>query len=174
MTGIPINYQEFTVYPEYCNLSLDHLMDQSIKTGKYQVATSEVGNQNQVVVVYRGKTIHTRGKYRLHHTEVDRGIKPGRLKPRVFNFGGRNTLILICYEIVFPEDYLDIRRKVDLIIHIVGQPMFSEEQREGWVALQKALSLVYNCPVVCCCGGYKDRMNITGVTTPGVRDRGEE
>lgn len=163
MKGTPLDYQNFTVYPEYCGLSLDYLIVQSRTTNNYVIATVERGYQNMAVVFYKGGMVYARSKYRLHSSEVEKGIKPGSLKPGVVSLDGRNVLILICYEIVFPEDYLGGRERVELVVHMVGQPMFSEEQREGWIALQKALSLVYGCPVICCCGGHRDRMNITGV-----------
>lgn len=167
MEGKPLEYQNFTVYPEYCGLSSDYLMDMSNLAFNYQVAALEVNSQIVVFIFHNGKVIHSRRKFRLHESEVGRGLRPGLIKPKIVNLDGRNILILICYEIMFPEDYLPIKEKVDLIIHMIGHPMLDENQREGWVALQRSLSLVYNCPVVCCCGGEEGRMNITGVIEGG-------
>ena len=171
MKGEPFSYvdmaTQFVVYPEYCELSLGCLIGRSVKVGGYHVATLMVGNQNEAVVYHDGEDVYSRSKYRLTGSEIRDGVRQGVLKPEVFNLGWVNTLILVCYEIVFPEDYLSIKERVDLVIHMIGMPMFSEEQREGWVALQKVLSLTYKCPVVCCCGGKPGRMNITGVINEG-------
>jgi predicted amidohydrolase len=172
MRGIPISYDNFTVYPEYCELNLTQLREISLCNPRYLVASILENHHNTAYLLRLGNVLYTRDKYRPHPSEkVGRGsqgpstvILPDRTK----------VLLLICYEILFPEDYLPLQEYPDLIIHLVGIPMFDEEQREGWVAMQKALSIILNCPLVCCCGGPVGRMNITGVVKEGVlRSRNE-
>lgn len=169
MKGQPLRYQEFDIHPEYCELDPEYLQARSVSTGLYQVATLVSDSKNKAVGYARGVTVFTRDKYKLHPSELANGILSGAVRPRPTYLGGKSVLILICYEILFPEDYLpvDVRVGVDLVIHVVGTPMFSAEQKEGWVAMQKALSLMLDCPVACCCGGERGPMNITGVIERG-------
>lgn len=161
MKGSSFSYDNFVVYPEYCELSYSELCRLSLGDSNFHAATLPLLGYNTCVVFYGGRRLLSRPKCRLHSSEED--VSPGEARPAVFVLGGKRVLMLICYEIVFPEDYLPVKMEADLVIHMVGQPMFSEEQREGWIALQKAISLIYRCPVVCCCGGKRGRMNITGV-----------
>jgi len=162
MKGTPVTYKEFTVYPEYCELPLKELINNSLD-GNYHIATLPILGYNMMVISYIGKQIYSRPKFRLFKTEE---AQPGRSKPVIAKMGSTCTLPLICYELLFPQDYLKLYLKPDIIIHMVGFPMQDENQKEGWVAMQKALSIIYNCPLVCCCGGPMNDLNISGVITP--------
>ena len=119
-----------------------------------------------LVVVSGGKVIYQRSKYRLYPGEYcEKGGDES--PPRTVSIGEHKILLLNCYEILFPSDYLvQNESNPNLVVQLVGVPMFDENQREGWVGLQQCLSLYYKCPVICCCGGRKGRMNISGVTMP--------
>lgn len=164
MKGEILKYQNFTIYPECCGYDTDELLDLSEKDTQYHIAAVPVNSQIMAVVTHENILIYARAKHRLHAGETQ--IKAGSEKPETINLDGKNVLILICYEIMFPEDWLQIKEKIDLVIHMVGFPMLDENQKEGWIALQKCLSLTYNCPVACCCGGERNQMNITGILEP--------
>jgi len=163
MRGKSVRYGGFVLHPEYSGLSPYELAQASLD-GTFQVASLLGGGSNRGVVYHLGKLVWERTKYRLYESEV--GLVKGDRAPLAVELGSANVLLLICYELMFPQDYLlQNKGKVDLVLHMVGVPMFSEDQREGWVALQRVLALVYECPVVCCCGGRRGgRMNISGVT----------
>ena len=154
-------YGNFVVHPEYCGLDKLGIAERS-KDGRYHVASAAFLGENCVFVFCGGKLLYQRPKFRLYHSEVRDGFVVGR-PPEVVVLDSKRVLILICYELVFPGDYVHLLSSVDLVVHLVGVPMFSEEQREGWVALQQMVSLVGRCPLVCCCGGHLGRMNLTGV-----------
>lgn len=161
MKGETLTYQNFTIYPEYCDHSIEELLEISKKDTQYHISAIAMNSKILTVVLYKGHMVYARTKHRLHVSET--WAKAGSEKPGVTDLNRKKVLILICYEIMFPEDWIKIEDHPDLVIHMVGYPMFDENQREGWVALQKCLSLVYNCPVACCCGGERNQMNITGV-----------
>lgn len=167
MKGECISYSGVVLYPEYCGYSMDTLIRASRGDERVRIASVLYKNENVAVALCDGKLLYKRAKYHLHKDEAERGVKSGVKKPEVTMLDGRSVLILICYEILFPTEYLPQQRDIDLVVHLVGTPMHSEGQREGWVALQKMLSLLYLCPVMCCCGGSRGRMNISGVTLPG-------
>ena len=168
MKGTPITYklpdssEEFTVYPEHCELPLEELRANSLD-GNFHIATIPETGNNMMVIHYKGERLYSRPKFRLHNTEQ---ATPGINPPEVIYCNHNRILPLICYELLFPQDYLKLYLKPDLIIHMVGFPMQDENQKEGWVAMQKALSIIYNCPLVCCCGGPMNDLNISGVTYP--------
>jgi len=164
MKGRCISHDGIHVYPEYCELSLQQLLSISKDKEGIVIGSLPVGNLNEVFAVFRGATLYMRAKYRVPSMESD--VVPGVEKPEVAELVNKNVLILICYEIMFPEDYIIQKQKIDAIVHMVGFPMYSEEQKEGWVAMQKALSLIYNCPLICSCGGVGGEMNISGVMLP--------
>lgn len=171
MKGECISYNGVVLYPEYCGYSMGALIRASRGDERVRIASALYENENVTVALCDGKLLYKRAKYHLHKDEVEGGVKSGTEKPEVAILDGRNVLILICYEILFPAEYLPQQHGIDLVAHLVGTPMHNEEQREGWVALQKMLSLLYLCPVVCCCGGPRNRMNISGITLPEeVRD----
>ena len=160
MRGKSITYENFTVYPEYCGLSYKELQELSSEDDKFHIASLPTLGYNMCVVLQGGKKVASRPKYYPHSSE---NILPGRTPPIPFKLGNDWVLVLICYEILFPKSYLSQTKPINVILHLVGQPMFSEEQREGWVALQEALAIHFRCPVVCCCGGPEGHMNITGI-----------
>lgn len=167
MKGKPVYFERFVVYPEYCELSFQELQ-QASHDGNIHVASFADEDYNRCVAFDSGHLVYDRSKYRLHKSEEHRGVQRGTAPSRVVVLGGQRVLILICYELLFPADYWvpsadHCYTGVDTIIHLVGVPMFSEEQREGWVALQQALVRANDCPLVCCCGGPSGRMNISGV-----------
>lgn len=162
MEGKTLKYQDFTIYPECCGHSIKDLLEASKENDSYHIAAIPEYSQILAVVFHKGEVMYTRAKHRLHPSETQ--VKEGSEKPTIATLNGKRILILICYEIMFPEDYLQKKPPIDLVIHMVGYPMRDENQREGWIALQKCLALTYNCPVVCCCGGERTPMNITGVT----------
>ena len=175
MKGNPIQYDNFIVYPEYPDIRAADLMTPLDETeDKIIVAavpTSIEGGYQVVGAAYnKGRLIWSRPKYEITSAEKEGGCIAGKIPPKVVGLGGKNVLILICYELLFPHDYLmqayiNKMGHPDLVIHMVGFPMYDENQREGWVAMQDALTLTYDCPLVCCCGGTKigDRMNISRI-----------
>lgn len=165
MKGESVSYGNVTVYPEYCDLTTDDLLLASKEDMSYHIAAKVSGRENRVFVYHDDWLEHARSKYRLHSSEIEEGLTRGTVRPKAVKLGGVSVLILICYELLFSQDYLlQNINKTDLVVHLVGQPMFSEVQREGWVAMHEVLSCLYRCPVVCCCGGSVGRMNISGVT----------
>ena len=176
MRGTPVTYkpsgssEEFTVYPEYCGLSLEELSKNSMD-GTYHIATLPLLGHNMMVIHYKGEKIYSRPKYRLFKTEHE--VTPGEVPPITLNINNNLMLPLICYELMFPEDYLKLYQWVSVIIHMVGFPMYDENQKEGWVAMQKALTIIYNCPLVCCCGGPMNNFNISGIIYPQGEKNGK-
>lgn len=169
MKAKPFKYQNVLLYPEYCGLSLEQLQEVSGKTTDIVIASTVHEDENRCFILKGGEEVYYRAKYRLYSNEVGE-VNKGSLPPSlVFVSTVGWVLPIICYELMFPEDWFAISRVVDvhMVLHMVGFPMFSEEQREGWVAMHKAISLAYGCPVVCCCGGESGRMNITGVIIDG-------
>lgn len=172
MKGSPVQYEDVVVYPEYCELSIPVLRDAS-GDGRYHIAALPALGSNLGVAVRQGDVVWTRSKCRLHPSE--KGVAEGRVPPCSIRLGALNVLILICYEVLFPQDYLlqaldpseGASGQVNLIVHMVGSPMHNEEQREGWVAMQEALSLLFDCPLVCCCGGKSGGMNISRILERG-------
>ena len=134
MEGTPVTYKEFTVYPEYCELPLEELRDNSFD-GNYHTATLPISGYNMMVIYNKGERIYSRPKYRLHNQETEQVI-PGEGLPKVIKTGSISILPLICYELLFPEDYLKLYLSPKVIIHMVGFPMYDENQKEGWVAMQ--------------------------------------
>jgi len=166
MKGQPIEYKEFVLHPEYWEGTLYDLQKASRNDDKYHVAANKFKLMNRVYVCHDGCVVYERPKFRLHPSEENSGLLRGNFLPTSISINGKQVLILICYEIMFPDDYLlQNMGKTDLVLHLVGQPMFNEDQREGWVAMQRAVFLTYFCPIVCCCGGEEGRMNISGLTT---------
>jgi len=150
MDGTPVTYRDFIVFPE-CGETLEGLRSFSKQAnGYYVVGPVENGRYTILHILYNGTSLYNRDKFRVA-TRFE-GIEKGGVPPRVVGLSDANILPLICFEILFPEDYLPIEGKVDLVVHCVGCPMFDEDQKEGWVAMQKTLSIVLGCPVVCCCG----------------------
>jgi len=162
MKGKAITYQNYTVYPEYCELNLCQLLHKSTQDKNYHIAT--LSESNTARVIKEGKILYYREKYRDYPPSPSK--PPNGIKPEVIQLEKKKVLILICYELLFPEDYLPTLSKPDIILHMVGWPMEDENQREGWIAVQKTFSIVYNCPLVCCCGGEEGRMNITRIIKP--------
>ena len=171
MKGNPIIYKNFTVYPEYCEMSAVDLMRESERDDNFHIAAIPSVGKVVGIVLRHGKIIWSRAKYNLTNEEIKAGLVAGISSPRPTELGGKDVLILICYEILFPHDYLFLRKngtpddQIDLIVHMIGFPMYDENQREGWIAMQDTLSIIYRCPLVCCCGGLTpyDRMNISRI-----------
>ena len=154
-----IKYKNFIVYPECGKVSIKKLKHES-QNNQY-VVTSRIENDfNKLVIYYNEKRVYERAKYRIYK---DENVLQGIRKPEVIRLGDKKVLVLICYEILFPEDYVKKIKDVDVIIHIVGFPMYDENQMEGWIGMQKILSITFDCPVVCSCGGDETNMNITGI-----------
>ena len=171
MKSKPIEFENILLYPEYCGLSVFQLCQVSKeKPSSVIVAATVYEGCNYCFVLRHGDVVYRRAKHRLYATEVG-VVEKGELPPTpVFISTVGWVLPIICYELVYPEDWFAVCVKViDIraVLHMVGFPMTSEDQREGWVAMHKAISLVYGCPVVCCCGGKSGRMNITGVVKDG-------
>ena len=167
MKGKPITYKTFTVYPELCGYSLEEFTAISkVASSNYHIASVRVPTKskflNMGVIIRNGQIFYRRLKSRLHYPDESDTLE-GKIKPEVIQLDEKNILFLVCYELLFPEDYLPVKTKPDIVIHIVGCPMVDEEQREGWVAMQKALAIMLGCPLVCCCGGDRGRMNISAV-----------
>jgi len=168
MVGEPLDYRgAIRLYPEYCGYTYEELEWISHSYPDALVVASIVHDrQNLCLAFRRGVELYRRGKCRLYGDEkftVERGVAPYPFVDKVLGY----ILPIVCYELMFPEDYIGnyIGLRLDYVVHMVGWPMVSEEQREGWVAMHKALSIVLGCPVLCCCGGKRGRMNITGVVT---------
>jgi len=159
MIGESITYEDFTVYPEYGRDQNPYDFAETAKDSNYHIITLAHKNKNTAVIAKSGKVIWQRSKHRLFGNESE--LFAGEL-PYLAFLNGRKVLPLICYELLFPEDYWNIKG-VDLVIHMVGFPMYDINQKEAWIAIQKAVSLHFKCPVVCCCGGFRNEMNISRV-----------
>lgn len=119
----------------------------------------------------KGQVIGQREKFRLTKSEVPSRTR-GLLKPQVIEVEGIKVLPIICYELLYPKDYLHIKN-VDVITHHVFSPMFNLEQYEGWKAMYHTLSVFFNCPVVSASGPpFHTPMNVTGIVLP--TDENEE
>ena len=105
---------------------------------------------------YRGKTHLTSGEKKEGFVEA-----PSKNGYPIWETGHNKILVLLCYEICFPEDYYHLAGDVDLIFHLVGYPMYDRTQYKAWFALQKALSSHFDVPLVSCCGGKMNKFNMT-------------
>jgi len=154
-----IKYKNFIVYPECANIPINNLKRES-QNNQYVITSIVENDFNKLVIYHNEKRVYERAKYRIYK---DENVLQGIYKPEVIELGNKKVLVLICYEILFPEDYIKKIKDVDIIIHIVGFPMYDENQKEGWIGMQKILHSIFDCPVVCSCGGEKSDMNITGI-----------
>ncbi len=99
-----------------------------------------------------GKQRWVKHKHRLTDFEIAAGHGAGQKKYLYEDQpSGLRILDLICAEMLFPEDYWS-EEDVDLIVHHVGFQMADEHQWFGWKAMQKALTLHFDCPLLCCVG----------------------
>ena len=93
-----------------------------------------------------GQPIWQKTKHRITGWEREHGFIPG---PPAYlaEVGGLRILVLICKEILHPEDWWD-QVPADLAVHQVGFPMFDRHQANGWRALHRALALHIGGPVL--------------------------
>jgi predicted amidohydrolase len=176
-----LNDEHFIVYPEYTHLDWKDYQGIALDTG----ATVIGGNKNtfhqyaednrkhiQAIVsredghpyifAYRGKTHLTSGEKKEGFVEAH----PKNGYP-IWDTNRNKILVLICYEICFPEDYYHLAEQdIDAVFHLVGFPMFDRNQYKPWYALQKAIVKHFDCPLVSSCGGDEGDLNLTHVITP--------
>ena len=179
-----INGETFMVHPEYTSFtSNDYIVMAINNTNKtiiggtkrtyhefkgddkkyIQATISSYNGTFFDVFGYRGKTHLTSGEKKEGFTEAD-----PKTSYSIWDTRKNKILILICYEICFPEDYYHlIGGDIDLIVHLVGYPMYDRHQYKAWYALQKALVKHFNVPLISSCGGNSDDpMNLTHIITP--------
>jgi len=112
-------------------------------------------------VYYNGVPIYSRGKYRI---QVERDYtKPIPTPPMPFCFNNLNGLLIICYELEFPQDYLHFKQNLDFVAITINRIMDDEDQKLLWLALIQDIINEYDCPVIVCCGGEDNNLNISGV-----------
>jgi hypothetical protein len=105
------------------------------------------GNGVKAVIMQGGAVLWRRGKHRL--TSRESGFHKGP-PPELYN----GLLVLICYELLFPEDYYHLQPTH--VVHLVGFPMYSEHQYKAWYGLQKAACRHFRCPLVSVSGSPED------------------
>ena len=126
------------------------------------------------VCVTNGDTTFVRSKVHLTTQEKRVGLREGKaIYP--FTINDHTILPILCYEICFPEDYYPLKDScsisspsidscsIDLITHHVGYPMKNHVQYQPWKALQEAMAIHFQCPVISVCGGELNKMNLTGI-----------
>lgn len=96
-------------------------------------------------VFHYGHPIWEKTKYRITSGERRHGFAEGSPSYSV-EVGGVTLLVLICKEILFPQDWWHVR--ADAVIHQVGFPMYDKYQADAWRALHRAASLHVGGPVL--------------------------
>ena len=145
------------VYPEY---TLKNKSDYiPLENDVIVIGGVQEFNQTKIIIATNNGVVFERAKRRLCSMEYDK--IPGMF-PQPFLVNGFNILALSCSEILFPEDFFHFKN-IDLITHSVGFEMYNIHQYKAWRALQKAVSLHFKCPLVCCSGGKQNEFNLSGV-----------
>ena len=147
MKSITVKNVKVTITPEYFG-SFDSIRALASKTKGVFIGSYASYNEVGIAIYNNGLFIGSRLKHRLTKTEIDTGRRPGKVKPKVFEVAGLRILPIICYELLYPKDYVFEYRKVDLITHHVYSVMFDLCQYEGWKAMYHTLSIYFNCPVI--------------------------
>ena len=150
MKSITVKNVEVTITPEYFS-SFDSISELATKIKGVFIGSHANYNKVGISIFHNGTLIGTRTKHRLTKTEIDTGRIPGKEKPRVFEVAGLRILPIICYELLYPKDYI-FSKNVDLVTHHVYSVMFDLCQYEGWKAMYHTLSAHFDCPVITACG----------------------
>lgn len=118
-----------------------------------------------MAMALNGKVLDKRAKVML--TKEDRKYyKAGDISEfRTFKINDITILPIICYEIVFSNLWRSIKEKVDVIVHNLSDPMYTEHQKEKWLGLQGYMVRWFKCPLICSVGNSKkgDKMDISRV-----------
>jgi len=158
---ITVKNIQIKVYPEH-GLSKENAIREANFDSLVVVSGFSPGPS---VIVTDGKTSFVRKKI-IHPLDP----VPKKLltegKCQTFTVKGIKVLPIICYELLFPDLWINLE-KPDVVTHHVGFPMFDISQMEGWRALHRVLAKHYKCPVVVCCGGsLPDPLNLSGIVYP--------
>lgn len=150
MKSITVKNVKVTITPEYFG-SFDSIKALASKIKGVFIGSYASYNEVGIAIYNNGLFIGSRLKHRLTKTEIGTGRKPGKEKPNVFEVAGLRILPIICYELLYPKDYLQ-HKEVDLITHHVYSVMFDLAQYEGWKAMYHTLSVYFDCPIIISCG----------------------
>lgn len=163
--------KEFIVCPESGHLL--NLKNLAKETGKFVIGGFQVDLGTKVALINpEGEILDQRFKavhpgFRDHSKDKTDKIRPFYILTKEVEFGGRpiTVLPLICYEIIFPKLWTQAAgvSNVNFVTHHVGSPMFDIFQLEGWRALQEMVGLLFDCDIICSCGGKKSPMNLSGI-----------
>jgi predicted amidohydrolase len=149
------------VYPEF-GLTKEEAINKARITNA--IVVTGFKNPGQSVLVTDGKTSFVRPKLIHPLTEVPKELQSTGVC-ETFIIRGLKILPIICYELMFPDLWMNLE-KPDLVTHHIGFPMFDVSQMEGWKALHRVLAKYYKCPVVVSCGGERGPLNPSGIVYP--------
>lgn len=155
-----IEGKQIEVYPEYMNHTTDLKRLRTLSKEKIIITGYNYKPYVYAALIDDGEIKTKRAKHHLTSGENMDGYIAGP-HPFVFEYKDKRILPILCYEICFPKDFFSFR-KIDLITHHVGFPMFDKHQFKAWEALQMAYSLHFEAPLICACGGDENELNLSG------------
>ncbi len=171
--SIKINYDgiDFMIYSEYATTNPNEYSKIARINKCYVIGgATEEKCVSSSLFDPEGKLIAARNKTHLIKSELASGKLPGDgIFPFEINANGKKITILpiLCYELLFPEDWIGIESKPNFVIHHIGFPMFNKGQDMDWFSMQKMLALRFKCDVVVACGNGEaegtDAINNSGV-----------
>jgi len=166
----PIEYKyhdiPFLVYSEYLTNNPENYAEVAKVEKKYVIGGAREKDCVSVSMYSPdGEFIGRRYKKHLTQGEIETGTIPanGEISPFVIEKEKIEVLPIICYELLFPEDWLHLDIKPYFITHYIGFPMYDKIQDEAWFAMQKVLSLRFKCDVVVACGEGREGINNSGI-----------
>lgn len=171
--GLPLFYsfndKSFIIFSEYACNDVHDYQKMARRAGKYVIGGVRSPKSVAVYIISPdGVILHKRYKYRHFGQE---GLTKAEL-PRIVTLlpAGITILPLICFEMLFPEDWFNSTGHVDFVVHLISSEMQDSHQAEGWQALHKILCLRFCCDVVVSSGISMNvppldpnRINLSGV-----------
>lgn len=159
------NNKDFLLFSEYAFLKQRDIEEISLNNPDKIIIGGLVGTRSiSCLILKNGIVEWRREKARYTNGEKQQGCKDSTISTIYgFEIDGIKILPIICYEICFPELTMN-NFMPDLIVHLIGFPMFDKHQRKSWIALEKSLGIYHDCDVYVACGGQQDDpMIITGM-----------
>lgn len=174
------DYQDlrFLVFSEYAMRNHGDYAKIATDSKKYVIGGSLETHRISVSLYSPdGELLGKRDKTHLFPSEKDGVRQEGdRIFPFEFVANGKKLTLLpiLCYELLFPEDWIDSKFKPDFITHHIGFPMFDAVQDEDWFSMQKVLALRFKCDVVVSCGKTELSLweNMINKMEPGIDNSG--
>lgn len=165
--GLPLLYscrdKQFLIFSEYASDNVKDYQKHAIHTSRYVIGgVRSLRNVAIYIINPEGKILYKRYKYR--HFGQEGLIKAE--KPEIVHLDGFTILPLICFEMLFPEDWFNLPAAgVNFIVHLISSEMQNSHQAEGWEALHKVLQMRFYCDVVVV-SGTKEEMGIPSPINP--------